>query len=87
MEFLDGIFLETLTRDENLAQSAFPALLKKTRGDELAAFMAENPRWTDLFKIIGALPKKPFMRGMGRYFQKRIQRDLHPEVLSIQGFK
>jgi lycopene beta-cyclase len=62
--WMDRIFLETLTRQPELAPSLFMALAQRVPSDRLVRFLTEQPKTLDLAAVVAALPVKPMLKSL-----------------------
>ena len=62
--WMDRIFLETLTRQPELAPNLFMALAQRVPSDRLVRFLTEQPRTLDLAAVVSALPVKPMLKSL-----------------------
>lgn len=62
--WMDRIFLETLTRQPELAPSLFMALAQRVPSDRLVRFLTEQPQTLDFAAIVAALPVKPMLKSL-----------------------
>jgi len=66
---MDRIFLAVLRRHPDLAPAIFTAMAAALTGDEFARFLSGEAGTKIWLKVILAMPKIPFLRGL-----------LHPEA-------
>jgi len=60
--WMDRIFLETLTRQPDLAPGLFMALARHVPADRLVRFLTEQPQVVDLAAVVAALPARPMLK-------------------------
>ncbi|MCH8474225.1 MAG: hypothetical protein LAT55_03250 [Opitutales bacterium] len=63
-DWLDPIFLETLVDQPALTKHSMLTLMKQLQGDEMAAFLTDQPSPLTLAKVLWTLPKIPFLAGV-----------------------
>jgi lycopene beta-cyclase len=59
---MDRLFLRTLRGYPQLAPTLFHQLLSRCPNERFIRFMSDQATWLDSLAIIGAMPKKPFIR-------------------------
>tara|TARA_E500000331_G_scaffold282854_1_gene276595 strand:+ start:2283 stop:3395 length:1113 start_codon:yes stop_codon:yes gene_type:complete len=62
--WMDDVFLEVIRRNPTFGENIFRVMAKSLKGDEFAAFMADDFTIQDSLKIVRALPKLPFLRAL-----------------------
>lgn len=62
--WLDEIFLRVLKKEPELGPRIFMSLAQKTSSDCFARFMTERATFSDLLRVIAAMPKRPFVRAL-----------------------
>ncbi len=75
MDWLDGVFLESLWADAELGQAPerFMTLFRNTPSESLVRFLMSQPRALDLWGVLRALPAPPMIAAAGRYSLKQRQ--------------
>ena len=61
---LDRIFLNVLKRDPDIGAQLFMTLAANTPANTFARFMTESATLRDLYRIIAAMPKLPFIKAL-----------------------
>jgi lycopene beta-cyclase len=62
--WMDKIFLRVLAKKMDITPALFMRLLEQTESDQFARFMTERASYRDLFAIIKAMPKRPFLNAL-----------------------
>jgi lycopene beta-cyclase len=65
-QWMDRLFYEVLADDWQRAPKLFAQLFERAPTDAVVRFMAGRARWQDRMRVIAALPKTPFLRGLLR---------------------
>ena len=60
--WMDRVFLEVLRKRPDLGPGLFLSMASQLTGDEMARFMSGTARWSDLAKVMWAMPKGPFIK-------------------------
>lgn len=62
MDWLDGVFLESLWQAPDQAPDRFMRLFERTAPDALIRFLMGQPKAKDLLSVISALPVRPLLK-------------------------
>jgi len=65
--FYDKLFLDVLTHHNNLGEHIFYNMYKHNPTPRIFRFLDEQSSLWEDFQIISSLPKKPFLKALGRY--------------------
>ena len=71
LDWLDGVFLESLWQAPAHAGERFAALFRNTPADALARFLMARPTRADTIKVLRALPVRPMLRAAWHYGWRR----------------
>ena len=72
-QWMDQLFLDVLANEPALAPDLFDRLLGRTEPARFVRFMNDEATLVDCLKVIGCLPKRPFLRALGkRVMPKRL---------------
>jgi lycopene beta-cyclase len=74
LDWLDGVFLESLWQTPGQAPSRFAALFRQTPPEALIRFLAGTPKKRDLIAVMRALPPAPLLSAAIRH---SLRRDRH----------
>lgn len=62
--WMDRVFLQALANDPGRAPEFFMRLATSLPGPAFVRFMSDQARWSDLARIVAALPPGPFLRAL-----------------------
>ncbi len=62
LDWLDGVFLESLWREPHLAAQRYQRLFARTSSAALTRFLMSRPRAADIIRILMALPMQPMLK-------------------------
>lgn len=65
--FYDKLFLDVLTHENNLGERIFYNMYKHNPTPRIFRFLDEQSTLWEDFQIISSLPKKPFLKALGRH--------------------
>ena len=69
--WMDKVFLHVLQTRPSIAISLFAKMAKALNGTEFALFMSGMASWRIIFKVVFAMPKRPFLSAaMAVFFKK-----------------
>jgi lycopene beta-cyclase len=63
-EWLDAVFLRVLQQNKTISPALFLKMADRTDAGQFARFMSEKATFGDLMTVIGAMPKRPFLRAL-----------------------
>ena len=72
--WMDGVLLTVLRHWPNQGPKLFSRMAKSLTGDEFIRFMSGKASWAIRMKVIMAMPKLPFIRGVSKFMLSRPQK-------------
>jgi lycopene beta-cyclase len=69
---MDDVMLNVLKKENQLGPTLFVKLAKHLSGASFARFMSQEAMLKDLFQVIYAFPKKPFIFALGTTIKQRL---------------
>jgi lycopene beta-cyclase len=72
--WMDGVLLTVLRHWPHYAPNLFTRMAQSLSGEEFIRFMTGNASWRLRFKVMRAMPKVPFIRGVSKWMFSRPRR-------------